>query len=771
MKSKVVILLLTVISLMSCVTDNQDPTNDLQLPEKFTYTTTKTLKIKVKVNDTYNNQYFYKVEFFDRNPFATDTVAKLISAGLAKGNSPLESEFVLPAYKSKIYVQQTDPLQRKTVKLIDLTNNIADQLVCNFGVDATASGAPARVSAKVVAADPHAADYALPATYTTLGSGSVTLSGTKYYVPAGVTNQQISFGWLENSELYVAGNVTFNESFYMPPHCKLVVMPGGVVTFNVAASVEQNGDVLAVYSGATMTFNQFSAVGYNSTLVIDGTVNANSGYEIRSNSTVFNHGTINSTVFTMTNNTTFKNNGYLNLSDKFVMNSNTTFTNNGVLSSTNKIITNNTTAIIYNYNTIRTGFVDMNNGGGVLNNYCKVISKDLGVNGATVNSYTGSLIECDNLYANNTVFSLFGNAILRTGTDYAGVSAAISEGVTFNYGVTINGVADGQNVPVVFVTGLNNRNGWKVLSLGGNMQYVLAAGETAGENYYNSIGGGVLFVQNSTVKVEDSGCNNGGVNADQGNNAPSNPEFPMEVVEGNEYVFAMEDLWPNLGDYDMNDFVFQITNIKKKLNADNKVVSMSFDIKPLANGSTKSIATAIQFDKIAAGNVSVSSTDNLASVEQGQIQSNVILFQQVHTLFGNTSPVITNTYAQVAKKVTKNYNFSFSFNSPVDAANVTVDKLNFYVIVGDVESADRKEIHLAGYAPSTKVKKNVNNYKDSNNMVWAIMIPTGDFKYPTESTKIFDAYPKFNTWAESAGAIDSDWYLHPINNTAKVYSK
>jgi LruC domain-containing protein len=107
----------------------------------------------------------------------------------------------------------------------------------------------------------------------------------------------------------------------------------------------------------------------------------------------------------------------------------------------------------------------------------------------------------------------------------------------------------------------------------------------------------------------------------------------------------------------------------------------------------------------------------------------------------------------------------------VDAANVTVDKLNFYVIVGDVESADRKEIHLAGYAPSTKVKKNVNNYKDSNNMVWAIMIPTGDFKYPTESTKIFDAYPKFNTWAESAGAIDSDWYLHPINNTAKVYSK
>ncbi len=54
-------------------------------------------------------------------------------------------------------------------------------------------------------------------------------------------------------------------------------------------------------------------------------------------------------------------------------------------------------------------------------------------------------------------------------------------------------------------------------------------------------------------------------------------------------------------------------------------------------------------------------------------------------------------------------------------------------------------------------------------MVWAIMLPVMDFKYPTESIKISEAYSKLKTWAASAGTVDRDWYLYP--NKESVYSK
>ena len=133
--------------------------------------------------------------------------------------------------------------------------------------------------------------------------------------------------------------------------------------------------------------------------------------------------------------------------------------------------------------------------------------------------------------------------------------------------------------------------------------------------------------------------------------------------------------------------------------------------------------------------------------------------------------MITNTYPQVAKNATKDYNFSIDFETAVSNDDLIISNMNFYVIAGDLNNADRKEVHLAGFNPSDKVTTATYNYKDSNNMVWAIMLPVGDFKYPTESTKIYDAYPKFNTWVSSAGESDKNWYLYPDASESLVYSK
>ena len=97
--------------------------------------------------------------------------------------------------------------------------------------------------------------------------------------------------------------------------------------------------------------------------------------------------------------------------------------------------------------------------------------------------------------------------------------------------------------------------------------------------------------------------------------------------------------------------------------------------------------------------------------------------------------------------------------------------MNFYIIVGEINNNNRKEVHLAGFKPSSKVQTETNNYKDANNMVWGIMIPTVNFKYPTESTRISNAYPMFNNWAKSSGNSNPEWYLYPVNNNTLVYTR
>lgn len=765
------ILSITVLSLslFSCEKNDFPETENPAITGGFNYATTKTVTLNVNVNDTYNSRYYYKVEVYDNNPLLTDTVSNLLAAGVARADGQYVTSVVVPAHVNALYVIQTDPLKRKTTKIIKLSGS-ETALSCDFGLTASGAQAAAAQAQKIVMPTPHATDYALPASYTTLGSGAVTLSGSKYYVPAGVSTSQINFGWMENSELYVAGDVKFNQSLYMAPGSKIVVLNGGKVTFDIAYSFEQTGNVLAVYPGATLTLNQTSAVGQGTTLVNDGTLNMNAAFEIRANATVVNNATLTATQLTMTNSASFTNNSVFNLSS-FLMNSNTAFKNNGVTTVSATVRTNNITSIINNYGVLRTPYFDMKTGGGTLNNYCKVECNDFGVDVGAINNYSGSLLSTKNLYANMSTFTLTGAAILKTGVAYNQNTTVLTEGVTYNYGVVVNGVLSGSSKPVVIVSKLNNKDGWQVLSLRGDQEYVLPASETAGANFYMAIDGGVSFVQSPTVKIEGTDCNNGGLNTGGDTGNPEDVHFPLEVKEDNQYTFAMEDLWPNLGDYDMNDFVFRMTNITKTINSQNKVLSMSFTIKPLAAGSTLRLQSALQFDKIQKSNISFVSDYGLSKTDNELSLANIVLFPDVHALFGKPTPSIVNTYPQVAKVATQSYTFTIAFNTPVDASDVVVSALNFYMVVGDASAAGRKEIHLAGYNATTKVSAATNGYIDSNNMIWALMLPTGDFSYPIESTKIYNAYPAFQQWAASGGKTNTNWYLAGKANSGLVYRK
>lgn len=778
--------LLVVISslfLVSCVKDLYDPNAsnsnpDSDIPADFDFSTTKTVNLTVNVDDEYNNQYFYKVEVYDQNPFASDTVVNLLGGGVAKGSQPFVSQIVIPQSLNTIYVRQTDPLKRESVKAVDVATVTASS-ICDFKMAVTPA-TKSLESLPTLRADAEytdkATDYPLPASYETLGATSPDdLGGKSYYIPSGVTNSTVKFGWSSNSSLYVAGTVSFSSSdnIYMPSGCKLIILPGGKVTINATRSFEQSGVIVAVHSGGTLTINQLFSAGAGAKIVNDGTLNLNADFEVRSSSLLMNNGTLNGKQVTLTNNAKFINNLTVKLSTNMVLNSNTLLRNNGTFEAVNKILTENTTSVIENNNHLKTIYIRFNGGGKLINN-CYVLCEDFYSEQGEIEGASGTLISCQDFYGNNSAITLNGNAIFAVEDNEMknNTSNEISNGATFNWNVTVTGVPANSLFPLLAVWKVDNKStATGVLKLAGTMQVAYDNGQSPKDAYYSSKSSGVTFVSKPTIAIPGDNCNNGGVTPDPGTGTPTNPAFPIKIEESTSYTFAMEDRWPALGDYDMNDLIFVISDIVKNSNSQNLVGSMSFKLTPLAAGATFKSNAALQFDDIASGGITLSSTNSIGAIESGQTKANILLFPSSNTLFEKSSPSIINTILSLPKLAANTYTYNINFTTPVSFDKININKLNFYMIVGDSNLSNRTEIHLAGFSPSSKVKSATNGYKDSNNMIWGIMLPIGNFKYPAESIKIEDAYPQFKSWATSGGANNKSWYLNASSESGKVYNK
>lgn len=762
------------LSVASCdrVTGNENENPDLLIPSDFDFATTRSVNVQVTTVDNFEGQYYSRLEIFDQNPFTTDTVVNLLAAGVIKGQEAFNAKIVLPAHIKTLFVRQTDPQKRQVVKILDIEAEESPYQVDFNNRPAAETKAPSGMM-KAATAGETAAGYTLPDTYTTLGTEAVTLDGVDYYIPAGVSNSQINFGWKANSALYIAGELLIapNANDYLPAGTKIVVLPGGKITANAALNLTQAESVLAIHQGGEVVFNAASKAENNTRWINDGTVSLNADFSVIQSSLMVNNGSLSATSLTLTNSSVMKNYGELLMSGDFSMNSSATLINNGSLETLASLASRNTTCVVENYGHIKALYLDYKNGGGQLHNYCSIEAEDFAFEASTVISETGTRMLCQDLYANNTTFTLNGNAILEVKNMETDNSKAVKKGATINFNVTIAGNPTEADLPLVSVWKIDNKKGWKVLQLDGSMEMAIAAGESPSGNYFKSMDEGVSLVEQATVVIAATDCNGGGVNFVPEDD-PEDPEFPVQVFEGNEYTFAMEDLWPHKGDYDMNDFVFRIKNIQKWINKDNKVESMSFELLPVAAGSTKYLSAAIQFDDLATGAFSLIAGNENSRIEDGQEKATIILFEGVHELFGLDTPASVNTFGHINSVPAQACSFRMDFAEPVHPDRLTVDRLNFYMIVGkDLDNTDRKEVHLANFAPSSKVKKATNNYKDENNMVWAIMLPVGDFKHPTEMTNIVDAYPGFEEWAFSGGESQQDWYLAPADDEKLVYSR
>lgn len=257
--------------------------------------------------------------------------------------------------------------------------------------------------------------------------------------------------------------------------------------------------------------------------------------------------------------------------------------------------------------------------------------------------------------------------------------------------------------------------------------------------------------------------------------------------KGSGGTMMFEDQYPDLGDYDFNDFVTRYSAQIETVSApslsgikDAYVKSIVFRMEIVAIGGVTSYVPCLRlpFKKAAIATAVADATgtaDNEISLGQETDKSskeNIVFV--LNGAEKNTSKPsgsqFLNTESGFATTNTKRVTLTITFKK--DEALLSDLTSNLFDIF--LSKADKsEEIHILGYEPAFKEintsflynpTTNTTYKQKETNLVWAISIPNGTVHHTFEKANFLKAYPYFATWAESGGASATDWYQTNIND-------
>lgn len=271
--------------------------------------------------------------------------------------------------------------------------------------------------------------------------------------------------------------------------------------------------------------------------------------------------------------------------------------------------------------------------------------------------------------------------------------------------------------------------------------------------------------------------------------ADTSDDYPTDATRAFDNFFpaagygslAFEDLWPGKGDYDFNDIVVDY-RFKTVTNASNSVVEIfgAFPIKAsgayLHNGFGFNLPDASSAFTGNPQKLNVSGYDireayvtlNAFGHEEGQTKPTIIVFDDVFNILPHPGLGLgVNTEEWVTAVDYDTLVITMEPNGVFSQANFSLTTWNPFIMVDQTRGL---EIHLPDYPPTDLVDISYfgtweddsepasdRYYKTVLNLPWALDIPSA-FKWPLEKKEITRAYLHFAEWAETSGAVYTDWY-------------
>lgn len=251
---------------------------------------------------------------------------------------------------------------------------------------------------------------------------------------------------------------------------------------------------------------------------------------------------------------------------------------------------------------------------------------------------------------------------------------------------------------------------------------------------------------------------------------PVDPEVPTDEDNYTTYsgILTFEDLWPEQGDYDMNDVMIRYKSKVYKSILTNRVYKIIDEFTPLHRGGYLINGFGYQLHNIANSDISDVSIEGPSyasksqymsgKTETGQSHPTILLFDDMRTFDGK-------------EEADKKYTVTIQVND-VSSKNV-LPPYNPFIFVESDKTRGR-EVHLVKYPPTDKANpsllgtgKDVSRpdeglyYVSIDLMPFALNMPISEFPIPEEGVRIDESYPKFATWVKSNGTQAKDWYKYP----------
>ena len=231
-------------------------------------------------------------------------------------------------------------------------------------------------------------------------------------------------------------------------------------------------------------------------------------------------------------------------------------------------------------------------------------------------------------------------------------------------------------------------------------------------------------------------------------------------------LLAFEDNFPSRGDYDFNDLVINYAS-EERLHANGNLKELIIDMKVRSMGALFYNGFAIQFPFLE------------SEVESASLLINGLSSSYYPIEAGHTNETVVN----IMHSVPDHIDGAIYPNTLNDSSEVRGDRFQLRLIFKTnvsgvawpynpflfVNQNRGREIHLMDFSPTESVNSNFFgtsddvsdlasglSYRDSNGMPFAMLLPA-DWKWPKEFVDIRNSHSYFTEWAESAGALRSDW--------------
>lgn len=254
---------------------------------------------------------------------------------------------------------------------------------------------------------------------------------------------------------------------------------------------------------------------------------------------------------------------------------------------------------------------------------------------------------------------------------------------------------------------------------------------------------------------------------------PALPEDPEAIPEQYKISYsgtlAFEDLWPKLGDYDMNDVMVKYTSTMTRNALDNRIYEIEdkfilqhcggylqngfgYQLHNLSNSNVKSV----KITGPDANGLSSSIYMEGKETEPGQSHPTILLYDDM-TKFKN-----------ITDESKKEYTVTITLDGASEKD--VVPPYNPFIFISSNEGRG-KELHLMNYPPTDKADLSILGtgkdiyrpeegmyYVSADLMPFAINMPVSNLPVPEEGKRIDQSYPKFSGWVSSNGKQNKDWY-------------